>query len=156
MVNLAKRSVIHPWRERRVQHVLDQFDNCTFSLYDQDLLDDYDRSLNYDWRANTGADGSNRTRLFGPIPGQVQVYRFTLTVDAPVGGVDQYRTVRFTARASDVGDLDIRRGMVVEVDSCPQNPSLETYQFIVASGLNAGAPFRRTIECEVDMARVIE
>ena len=105
----------------------------------------------------TGARTRVRTQSLWSGEAQAQVYRFTLTMDAPVGSVDQVRNVRFTADArGELNSLDIRKGMRVRVVSCEKNPSLERYQYVVNSGLNSGSNFRRTIETEVDMARVVD
>lgn len=75
-------------------------------------------------------------------------------MDAPAGSVDQVRNVRFTLNKTISEGIDIRKGQIVRVTSCPLDSSLERYQYIVNSGLNSGWSFRRTIETEVDMARV--
>jgi len=151
-MNLVTRPIIgEQWREATGQ-VADGFLNCTIELYDQEQIDDGD---NYNWQTNAGA-GSASTLLWAG-PAQVQVFRFTLTMDAPVGSVDQLRSVRFTIDANDpvIKELDIRRGQSVRVITCPMNHTLTRYQYVVNSGLNSGSSMRRTIETEVDMTRVI-
>lgn len=129
---------------------MDGFINCTIALIDEKYeLDGAD----YNWYTNE--DSGSTPVILWTGPAQAQIYRFTLTMDAPVGAVDQVRTVRFTVDAPEVQGLDIRKGMQVRVLEAPLNPSLVTYQFVVNSGLNSGIPFRRTIETEVDMGRVL-
>jgi hypothetical protein len=149
-MGINARSTLHPRWINSVQNTLDGFISCTISLYDQDLLQ---TGTDYDWRANTGATVEPTLLFSGPA--QIQVYRFTLTMDAPVGSVDQTRNARFTINHEEMAGVVVRKGQRVFVDSCPHDPTLEKYQYVVNSGFNSGASFRRTIETEVDMARVM-
>lgn len=150
-MNLNSRPTADPRWIEHVQNPLDGFINCEIDVLDMHLSSDDGR--NYDWRTNQGATGAP-TILYSGLA-QLQVYRFTLTMDAPVGSVDQVRNVRFTLPRKTALELNIRKGMQVRVNSCPNDPALTRYQYVVNSGLNSGWGFRRTIETEVDMARVI-
>ena len=150
-MNLNSRGTLHPRWIEAVQRPLDGFLNCELELYDVDMLDN---GANYDWRTNTGANGGATILFTGPA--QLQVYRFTLTMDAPAGSVDQVRSARFTIDHEDIAGVTVRKGQMVRVTSAPNDPSLEHYQYVVNSGFNSASSFRRTIECEVDMARVVE
>ena len=151
-MNLVTRPAIsEQWRESTGQ-VMDAFLNCMIELYDQEQAED---GSDYNWKTNEG--GTADSVLLWSGAAQLQVFRFTLTMDAPVGSVDQIRSVRFTVDANDPGivDLDIRRGQSIRVIECPMNTTLLRYQYVVNSGLNSGSNMRRTIETEVDMTRVI-
>lgn len=130
---------------------MDGFINCTIALIDEKYELD---GASYNWYTNEDSGSAPVVLWHGAA--QAQIFRFTLTMDAPVGAVDQVRTVRFTVDAPELEDVDIRKGMQVRVLAAPMNPSLTSYQFVVNSGLNSGTPFRRTIETEVDMSRVLE
>lgn len=149
MSNLAGRKVIGSAWVEAVQPTLDGFINCTIELLDMNLGEEAD----YNWATNK-VTGVEPVILFSG-EAQFQVYRFTLTMDAPVGSVDQVRNGRFTVKRDLLGDIDIRKGMAIRMTSCEDNPSLTTYEYTVNSGLNAGTPLRRTIETEIDMARVV-
>lgn len=150
-MNLNRRPAIDPRWVESAQQPLDGFLNCTIELLDMNMGDQ--SAVEYDWKTNQG--GSVEPVVLFSGDAQVQVYRFTLTMDAPVGSVDQVRNARFTVKQAEIDGLDIRKGMQVRVTSCPGNNTLERYQYVVNSGLNSGTPFRRTIETEIDMARVI-
>lgn len=126
------------------------FVNCTIALLDEQSEKD---GQDYNWYTNE--DAGSDVLLLWSGEAQVQIFRFTLTMDAPVGSVDQVRTVRFTVDRAEFGEIDVRKGMQVRVLDAPMNQSLRSYQYIVNSGLNSGTPIRRTIECEVDMGRVL-
>jgi hypothetical protein len=149
-LNLNSRPAIDPRWIESVQSPLDGFVSCEIELLDMNLAE---QDTDYDWRTNTSTGSAPEVLFSGSA--QVQVYRFTLTMDAPVGSVDQVRNARFTVNPNDFGDIDVRKGQQVRVTACEVNPSLMTYQFVVNSGLNSGLNFRRTIETEVDMARVV-
>jgi len=149
MSNLSGRKVIGPGWIEAVQPTLDGFINCTIDLIDMQT----DETTDYNWKTNSG--GTTSTTILYSGEAQFQVYRFTLTMDAPVGSVDQVRNGRFTVKRDLIGDIDIRKGMQIRITACDDNPSLMTYQYVVNSGLNAGTPLRRTIETEIDMARVV-
>lgn len=150
-MNLNNRSMFDPRLVRSTNIPLDGAENCEIELYD--FHRDLDTGKDWDWKTNLG-DGDATPTLIWAGPAQMQVFRFTLTMDGPVGSVDQYRTVRFTVNRSKIGDMRIPGGWVVKVTSCPESPSNTSYQYIVNSGLNSGTPLRRTIEAEVDMTRV--
>lgn len=150
-MNLNNRATADPRWIQHVQNPLDGFLNCEIQLLDMNLREDDGR--NFDWKTNTGSSATPDILYAGVA--QLQVYRFTLTMDAPVGSVDQVRNVRFTLPRKVGLDLDIRKGMQIAVTSCENDPSLTRYQYVVNSGLNSGWGFRRTIETEVDMARII-
>lgn len=150
-MNLNKRPIISEQWINSVQPTLDGFLNCEIELLDMKTEEDW--NAGYDWKANTGTAVPD---VLWSGAAQIQVYRFTLTVDAPVGSVDQTRTVRFTMPMADIAGIHIRKGQRIRVTSCDNDPEVMTYQYNVVSGLNSGAGFRRTIECEVDMARVVE
>lgn len=148
---LSSERVTTARRVEAVQPALDAFESCEIRIVDLPL----NQSGDYDWRTNTTTGQSAPIELYSG-PAQVQVYRFTLTMDAPVGSVDQVRNVRFTVSQKLLGDVDVRKGNRIFITSCPLNPSLTSYQFVVNSGLNSGSPFRRTFETEVDMARILQ
>jgi hypothetical protein len=127
------------------------FLNCTIDLLDMNMGEDGD---DYNWYTNEGAY-TEPTRLMSGVSAQLQIFRFTLVMDAPVGSVDLTRTVRFTVASADAEGIDIRKGMMVRVTDCPGDDTLTRYQYIVNSGINSPWSFRRTIETEVDMARVV-
>lgn len=149
-MNLATRSAIDPRWQAAAGVVLDGFLNCEIELWDQEMTAD---ASNFNWKTNTGSGGSS-TLLFA-APAQLQIFRFTLTMDAPAGSVDQIRSVRFTLDRNLVEGINVRRGQSVRVTSCPSDSTLEHYQYVVNSGINSPSAFRRTIETEVDMTRVI-
>jgi hypothetical protein len=145
----ARGSVDPRWR-RAADYTLSGWVNCTISLYDAQLLND---GTGYDWRTNTGANADPTLLFTGEA--QMQVYRFTLVMDAPAGSVDQVRNARFTIAHTDIEGVTVRKGQRIIEDSFPNETTLEKYQYVVNSGLNSGWSFRRTIETEVDMARVM-
>lgn len=149
-MGINNRGIFHPNYRLASDQVFDRLVSCTISLYDAQLLSD---GVGYDWRTNTNAN-SDPTLLFTG-EAQLQVYRFTLVMDAPAGSVDQVRNVRFTVNHKDIENVTIRKGQRIFVDLCPDDHTLEKYQYVVNSGLNSGKSFRRTIETEVDMARVM-
>jgi hypothetical protein len=150
-VNLNKRPIVSDKWIESVQPTLDGFVNCEIEILD--VHQDQD-GRDYDWRTNTG--GSAEPTVLYSGEAQFQVYRFTLTMDAPVGSVDQVRSGRFTLKqTADVAELNIRKGQMIRVTHAPMNPSLTKFQYNINSGLNSGVPFRRTIEVEIDMARVV-
>lgn len=149
-MNLNKRPAIDPRWIDAAQPTLDGFINCTIELLDMNHVED---GQDYDWRTNQGANVEPEVLFTGEA--QIQVYRFTLTMDAPVGSVDQTRNARFTVNHPDIAGVDVRKGQRVVVTSCPNDPALERFQYVVNSGFNSGSSFRRTIETEVDMARVM-
>lgn len=149
-MNLNKRPAISEQWIAAAQPTLDGFLNCTIELVDLHLGE---VPATYDWRTNTGSNSTTEVLFSGDA--QMQVYRFTLTMDAPAGSVDQVRNARFTVSAEEIGDIDVRKNMIIRVTSCPNNTTLERYQYVVNSGLNSGWALRRTIETEVDMARVV-
>lgn len=150
-MGINNRSAIHPRWVRSADPVLDGFINCTISLYDAQLLQDGAQS--YDWRTNTNANADPTLLFTGEA--QLQVYRFTLVMDAPAGSVDQVRNARFTIEHEDIANVVVRKGQRIFVDACENDHTLEKYQYVVNSGFNSGSSFRRTIETEVDMARVM-
>lgn len=149
-MNLNKRPVIDPRWIQSVQPTLDGFLNCEIELLDVKL--DH-RGTGYDWKTNQNASAPPTVLFAGPA--QFQVYRFTLTMDAPVGSVEQVRSGRFTINMEDIGpELAVRKGQMIRMTSCPNDPSLTHYEYVVNSGLNSGLGFRRTIETEINMSRV--
>lgn len=149
-MGINNRGATHPRWTRSADITLDGFINCTISLYDAQLLAD---GVGYDWKTNTNAN-SEPTLLFRG-EAQMQVYRFTLVMDAPAGSVDQVRNARFTINHKDIENVVIRKGQRIFIDLCEDDHTLEKYQYVVNSGFNSGSSFRRTIETEVDMARVM-
>lgn len=149
-MNLNNRPAIDARWIASVQPTLSGFLNCQIELYDMNLDE---AGADYNWATNEGF-GATRTLLYSG-EAQLQVYRFTLTMDAPAGSVDQVRNVRFTVNKEEISGVDVRKGQMIFVTSCENDPALTRFQYVVNSGLNSGASFRRTIECEVDMARVI-
>lgn len=151
MANLLRRQDMSARRAEAVTRIWDDWLNCDIRLIDMNWRED---GGDYNWLANTGGLAEPVVLFEGPA--QMQVYRFTLVMDAPVGSVDQVRTARFTVGRELLDPaMDIRKGMQIRVLACDHNPSLETYEYVVSSGLNSGSNFRRTIECEVDMARIV-
>jgi hypothetical protein len=134
-----------------VQAPLDGLDNCVIQLWDHHLVDD---GADYDWRTNTGGH-ADATLLFEG-PAQYQVYRYTLVTDGPIGSVDQIRTVRFTIKKSLINPaVKARKGQRIVITECANDDSVTSFRYVVASALNSGSAFRRTIEAEVDMAQVV-
>lgn len=151
-MNLNNRGAYDPRLNTTLERPLASFNNCIIQLLDMKRGEQ--TAEGWDWRGITPADQSAEPEVLLTAEAQMQVFRFTLTMDGPVGSVDQYRTVRFTFSHKEQPDLRIRNGYVIRVISCPGNPTNETYQYIVNSGLNSGTSFRRTVETEVDMSRV--
>lgn len=151
-MNLNNRGAWDPRANLNIEQSLASFDNVAIELLDMRRRDD--KATDWDWKTDSQGPDVAPTVLFSTDRAQMQVFRFTLTMDGPVGSVDQYRTVRFTFDHRVAPDLRISAGMAVRVTSCPGNPANTSYVYIVNSGLNSGSPFRRTIECEVDMRRV--
>jgi hypothetical protein len=152
-VNLNSRLALDPRFRLAGSEALGGFINCTIDLYDMNWGQD-GKADEYNWQTNSGAT-VEPTLLIGGVDAQIQVYRFTLTMDAPVGSVDQVRTVRFTINSEDADGIDIRQGQMVRVTSCEGDSALERYQYTVNSGINSPVSFKRTIECEVDMKRIV-
>ncbi len=46
---------------------------------------------------------------------------------------------------------DLRPGNYIIVDTSPQDPTLETFSYVVKSVINSSSPWQRTIIAEVDM-----
>ncbi len=151
-MNLNNRGAWDPRLKLNVENSLAAFDNVEFELLDMKRR--LDNADDWDWKTDTTSGDTTPQVLFRTDRAQMQVFRFTLTMDGPVGSVDQYRTVRFTFDHRVQPDLRISAGMAIRVVSCPGNPTNESYVYIVNSGLNSGSPFRRTIEAEVDMRRI--
>lgn len=151
MVNLLNRSSLHPHFERGSDIVWDQLTNATIEVLDMNLDAG---AVDYNWLTNEEHAPAPDVLYRGPA--HMQVFRFTLTMDAPVGSVDQVRSARFTINTALFSpEIDVRKGVQIRVIECAKNPSLETYHYIVNSGLNSSHNFRRTIECDVDMGRVL-
>lgn len=151
-MGLNSRGAMDPRLGITLERPLSAFNNCAIEVYDMKMSDE--TGADWDWKTDTGGSSATPVKVFSTEGAQMQVFRFTLTMDGPVGSVDQYRTVRFTFDHRESPELRFQKGWVVRVTSCPGNPANESYQYIINSGLNSGSPFRRTIETEVDMARV--
>jgi hypothetical protein len=151
MSNLNNRALFHPRFRDHAAEPLGDAGNCVIDLLDMNLEDD---GTAYNWQTNAGGY-SEPTVLMSGVVAQLQVYRFTLTVDAPAGSVDQTRSVRFVVDRADAEGIDIRKGQMIRVLECENDESLTRYQYTVNSGLNGGWALKRTIETEVDMARVV-
>ena len=149
MSNLAGRKIISAAWTDAIQPTLDGFVNCSIRIMGMSTGDISD----YNWATNSGGTAEPTVLYEGEA--QFQIYRFTLTMDAPAGSVDQVRNGRFTIKRDLIGDVDIRKGAQVRILDAPDNPTLLTYQFVVNSGINSGTPARRTIETEIDMARMV-
>lgn len=148
--NLNNRSALDPRWGRWALRTLDAFESCIISIYD---MNTEDAGRDFHPFAPPGGQVSRSTKLFTG-PAQMQVYRQTLTMDDVAGSVTQVRSVRFTT-GLDGPNFPVRKGLVVRVDSNPHDPDAENYEYIVTSGLNSGLAWKRTIECEVDMAVIV-
>lgn len=130
--------------------VMEGFENCIIQILDMNSEDDRDT---FDPYAKTGAQSAPSAVLWEG-PAQMQVYRQTLNADDVAGGLTHLRSIRFTTSKRGIV-FPVRKGLIVHIISCPNDPILETYEYVVTSGLNGAVAWRRTIECESDMiARV--
>lgn len=145
MVNLAKRSAVHPkWTEWALP-VLDAFANAVVAIFDPNS----DKN-GKDFNPFDNTASSKPTKLWQGM-GQLAVFRQTLNADDVAGSVTQVRSVRFTVPL-DGPDLPVRKGLIVRVISCEHDPDAEQYEYTVTSGINSGLAWKRTIEAESDMS----
>lgn len=126
------------------------FENCIIRIYDMETMED--RKVFNPYSPSAPKSAASTVLFEGPA--QMQVYRQTLNADDVSGGLTHLRSVRFTANKKNIS-FPVRKGLIVHIISCPNDPVLETYEYVVTSGLNGALAWRRTIECESDMiARV--
>ena len=149
MSNLNNRSSVDPRWTRWALRTLDGFANCVIAIYDPNS-----ENTSGDWNVFAGPGGTAKATLLWQGKGQMQVFRQTLTMDDVAGSVTQVRSVRFTVDLEGP-NLPVRRGLIVRVISCPHDPDAEKYEYVVASGLNSGLAWKRTIEAESDMSAVV-
>jgi hypothetical protein len=99
------------------------------------------------WTNDTGSDPI----LIWSGSAQMQVFRQTLTVEIPAGGMTQIRSARFTI--SDLTLPPVPKGFVVKIVAIDSNLNEDAanYQYTVTGGLQAPYGFTTTLECEVDM-----
>jgi len=148
VANLYNRMSRDPRRDTVLDLTLDSWENVEIALFNMKTGD----PSGYNWKTN---ESSNPPVLLFSGPAQMQMYRFTLTMDSPAGSVSQIRNARFTLDRKLVESINIRKGHEIRIIDSPHDHSLETYQFVVNSGINSGSAFRRTIETEVDMSRIV-
>lgn len=169
MSNLNSRSALHPRWTKAPLRVLAAFEECIIAIFDPNSTDSGNTYSPY--AASGGivfgfGDGPFGEDSFGGVassdgtslpirlwqgPAQFQVYRQALTVDDVAGSVNQLRSVRITAPA-DGPTMPLRKGLIVRVISCPLNPSLESYEVTVTSGMSSALAWKRVIEGEVDQS----
>lgn len=145
MANLNNRKALHPLWTQWGLGVLDAFANCIVAIYDPNSAtngDDYDPY---------GNNSTSAPTLIWQGAGQLQVFRQALTVDDVAGSVSQVRSIRFTVPL-DGPQVPVRKGLIVRVVSSPHEPDAEKYEYTVASGINSGLAWKRTIEAESDLA----
>lgn len=168
MVNLNSRSALHPRWTQAPLSVLAAFEMCIIAIFDPNSTDS---GNDYSPYATTGpafefGEGEFGEGTFGGVsdslttslpirlwqgPAQFQVYRQALTVDDVAGSVNQVRSVRITAPPNGP-TMPLRKGLIVRIVSCPLNPSLESYEVTVTSGMSSALAWKRTIEGEVDQS----
>lgn len=149
-MGINARKPTHPRWSATGDFVMEGFENCTIKILDPNSKVDRDTFDPY----AAGGELSAPSTLLWEGSAQMQVYRQTLNADDVAGGVTHLRSIRFTTTKKGIV-FPVRKGLIVHITSCPNDPSLETYEYIVTSGLNGALAWRRTIECESDMmARV--
>lgn len=170
MTNLNSRSALHPRWTKAPLAVLRGFETVIIAIFDPNSeasgwdFDPYAPLAGGEGfgegafgegafgGAGTGYPGGTSlpTRLWQG-PAQFQVYRQALTVDDVAGSVTQLRSVRITADPNGPA-FPVRKGLIIRVISSPLNPSLESYEVTVTSGMSSALAFKRTIEGEVDQS----
>lgn len=150
MSNLNNRSAIDPRWTKWALPTLRAFETCIIAIYDPNS----ETSGNdFDPYNPTAGETSTPTLLWSG-PGQLAVFRQSLTADDVAGSVTQLRSVRFTVDL-DGPNLPVRKGLMIRVLSCPHDRDAEAYEYIVTSGINSGLAWKRTIEAESDMSVIV-
>lgn len=142
------RSSVDPRWQHHHRTALGGFKNALIRILDPNLTiadDGYDAWTN---------KGTAPPLVLWEGVGQLAVFRQTLNAELPAGAITQVRSVRFTVPL-DGPDMPIRKGLMVQVVSCEDDPETERYQYTVTSGLNSSLAFDRTIEAEVDMSAIL-
>lgn len=176
MTNLNSRGALHPRWTTTPLAVLAAFQTVIIAIFDPNSEAsgwDYDPYARFGEPGAGFGEGPFGEDAFGggegtgypggtslPIrlwqgPAQFQVYRQALTVDDVAGSVSQLRSVRITADP-DGPNFPVRKGLIVRVISSPLNPSLESYEVTVTSGMTSALAFTRTIEGEVDQSVIAD
>lgn len=169
MSNLNSRSALHPRWTVAPLRALEAFEQCIIAIFDPNSADSgndyspYATATGFGFGqggfgegAFGGGSGGGGAQTSLPIrlwqgKAQFQVYRQSLTVDDVAGSVNQIRSVRITA-SNDGILLPLRKGLIIRVISCPLNPTLESYEVTVTSGMSSALAWKRVIEGEVDQS----
>lgn len=150
MSNLNNRKALDPRWTKWALPTLSAFETCIIAIYDPNS----ETSGNdYSPYSSTPAETSTPTLLWSG-PGQLAVFRQTLTADDVAGSVTQLCSVRFTVDLNGP-NLPVRKGLMIRVVSCPNDRDAEAYEYIVTSGINSGLAWKRTIEAESDMSVIV-
>jgi len=173
MSNLNNRKALDPRWTKWALPTLRAFETCIIAIYDPNSETSGDDYSPYaavgepgfpfgSGPFGEGAFGSgggtyNQTSaptLLWQGPGQLAVFRQSLTADDVAGSVTQLRSVRFTVDL-DGPQMPVRKGLMIRVISCPHDRDAEAYEYIVTSGINSGLAWKRTIEAESDMSVIV-
>lgn len=147
-MNLNSRRSVHPFWTRHAAQPLAGFETAFLAVLDPNTQSD---DVAFDVFANRGTAAP--TELWRGF-GQLAVFRQTLNAETPAGSITQVRSVRFTVPLNGP-TVPIRKGLIVRVLECKNDPDAEQYQYTVTSGLNSGLSFKRTIEAEADMSVIL-
>lgn len=139
---------MHPRWTQWATGVLAAFANCQVAIYDPN---NEAQAAGDPYAPPTTAPMT----LVWQGEGQLAVFRQTLNADDVSGSVTQIRSVRFTVPL-DGPAMPVRKGLIVRVISCDNDPDATAYEYTVTSGINSGLAWKRTIEAEADMAVIVE
>ena len=152
-MGINARSAIHPRWTSFAAPVLRGFAWTKFRIIDPNTATGDDH---FDpWTNGTNSDPVVLWEGWG----QMQVFRQTLNVEIPAGGITQIRSLRFTVAHPDIEGVigAVRKGQtlrVVEVKSTGDEDVMN-YLYTVTSGVGATLGWTRTIEAEVDTGVVV-
>lgn len=144
-MGLNSRGATHPKMIQSAADVLSGFESCEIEIVDPNT-----NSGNDNFNVWTNETGSEPNVVWSGSA-QMQVFRQTLTLEIPAGGMTQVRSARFTI--SDEVAPYVPGGFIVRVTAVDSNRNADAmnYQYTVTSGIRAPHAFTTTLECEVDM-----
>lgn len=148
-MGINARPSVHPRVAGHVASSFSGFEICSIQIIDPNTM-----SGNDNFEPWTNATGSTPAVVWSGRA-QMQIFRQTLTVEVPAGGMTQVRSARFTIHGSTVPVIP--RGFIVRVTSVDPAGSQDamSYQYVVTSALEAPTAFSSTLECEVDMGVIL-
>jgi len=148
-VGINARSAFHPKTAQAAGAVLSGFEACEIEVFNPNTKS---AEAQFDpWTNDTGSDPI--TIWAGSA--QMQVFRQTLTMEIPAGGMTQVRSARFTI--SDLTLPPVPKGFMVRITAIDSDANVDAanYVYVITGGIQAPLGFTTTLECEVDMAGLI-